>query len=526
MSNDFRATQIQTKQIISSGSLGNGTGAKIVIYPIESQGSPVNTGIIDQTLFNTSSLNGTDIFLFVSGARGGKGSSNRGISVFGGDLHISGNLTVGGSTGVQWTEGSPSPRIATTASVYIGSGSFFAEDFGTDISFYVSGSTSALGYINATNSDFAVFGGDVVISGGFVQGLGNFIATDNDENLNVIVGGTGNQIQLGCVADTIIGSYTSAISDSVGSAILGGFSNIIRDGGGFNSFNILAGGAGNIISNGGQNNFGGGGNLNIIDDCDRASIIGGFTNTVSNSSDAVIAAADQCTVNIGQYSAIIGGSLSVLSSSDQSAIIGGSNHLIQGLPEAIYCSIVGGSANSILGSNYNFIGGGANNIITNSCNYSVILGGTNNLITGSSNAITLGSSLTASSNNSILLGGSNGVTGYQVTVSASQGFTIATGSIIVKRGVVYNPRIVSANYAIIDDDYVIASSASSPVTMSLPTNPTTGSVYLIKEIRGLTSNLIVSSSNYLIDGSSTYSMPLAYSSAEFMYFGSGLWGVI
>jgi len=485
MSNDFRATSFQTKQIISSGTLGNGTGAKIVIYPIEAQDTPINSGLINQSVFNTSSLNGADIFLYVSGGIGGKDSTNRSITVFGGDVHVSGNMTIGGTGSQQWIEGSPSPRLRTTASIYIGSGSYFAEDFGTDISFYVSGSKYALGYINATNSDFAVFGGDVVISGGLVQGLDNFIATDNEENLNVVIGGTGNQIQLGCVADTIIGSYTSAISDSVGSAIFGGYFNTIRDGGGFNSFNALAGGSNNIISNGGQNNFGGGGSTNIIDDSERSSIICGATNILSNSSDAVIAAADQSIVNIGQYSAIVGGTLNILSSSVGSVLVGGNTNLIQGMPEGDHNSIVAGFNNSIFASSYNFIGGGFANIITNSCNYSAILGGTNNLITGSSNVVLIGSNLTSSLSSSVILGGP----GYGVVVSASLGgFTVATGSINIKQGVNYNPKIITSNYDILQTDYILASSASSPITMSLPTNPTTGSAYIVKEIRGLTNS--------------------------------------
>lgn len=94
---DFRATQIQTSQIISSGS--SSTGAKIVVYNISGQStSNPNQGIIDPTLFNTSSI-GTDIFLFVSGASGERGTANaNSIGCFGGDLHVSGNLTVGGTS--------------------------------------------------------------------------------------------------------------------------------------------------------------------------------------------------------------------------------------------------------------------------------------------------------------------------------------------------------------------------------------------------------------------------------------------
>jgi hypothetical protein len=95
MAQDFRAQQIQTSQIISSGS--STTGAKIVFYDVSGQSavSP-NQGIIDPALFNTSSI-GSDIFVYVSGGIGKKnvGNSNA-IACFGGDVHVSGNLTVDG----------------------------------------------------------------------------------------------------------------------------------------------------------------------------------------------------------------------------------------------------------------------------------------------------------------------------------------------------------------------------------------------------------------------------------------------
>lgn len=91
MSKDFRASQIQTTQIISSGS--SGTNAKIVIYPVEKQSTALpNQGVIDSTKFNTSSI-GTDIFLYVSGGINNKNTNSGSITVFGGDVHISGNLT-------------------------------------------------------------------------------------------------------------------------------------------------------------------------------------------------------------------------------------------------------------------------------------------------------------------------------------------------------------------------------------------------------------------------------------------------
>ena len=87
---DFRADQIQTKQIIVTGS-GAGT-TKLLVYGIEAQGSPVNEGVINTTVFPQTGI-GTDVFLYVSGALNTKGSATvRGTSVFGGDLVVSGSL--------------------------------------------------------------------------------------------------------------------------------------------------------------------------------------------------------------------------------------------------------------------------------------------------------------------------------------------------------------------------------------------------------------------------------------------------
>lgn len=89
MTFDYRASQLRTSKIIASGSTG--TNAKLILYPISSQGSPANQGNISASLFGTGSI-GSDIFLFVSGAVNSLGQNTNGASVFGGDLYVSGNL--------------------------------------------------------------------------------------------------------------------------------------------------------------------------------------------------------------------------------------------------------------------------------------------------------------------------------------------------------------------------------------------------------------------------------------------------
>lgn len=75
MSFDFRADQVRTGRIISSGS------SPLLIYP-SSSASDLQGGLAS---FSTASI-GSDVFLFISGS-----SSER--SLFGGDVRVSGSLT-------------------------------------------------------------------------------------------------------------------------------------------------------------------------------------------------------------------------------------------------------------------------------------------------------------------------------------------------------------------------------------------------------------------------------------------------
>lgn len=129
---DFRASQIQTNKIIASGSTGTETGAQIVVYShLADDGTAPNQGFINQSTFVTSSI-GTDIFLYVSGGIGQRNVGNaKSISCFGGDVHISGNLTVdgtypsGGGTGTNFFWSPSNAVIEASGSLTItGSGYF------------------------------------------------------------------------------------------------------------------------------------------------------------------------------------------------------------------------------------------------------------------------------------------------------------------------------------------------------------------------------------------------------------------
>lgn len=129
---DFRASQIQTNKIISSGSTGTSTGARLLVYPhVADDGTAPNQGYINQSVFKTGSI-GTDIFLYVSGGIGERNVGGaQSITCFGGDVHISGNLTVngtypsGGGSGTNFFWSPSNPFIEASGSLAItGSGYF------------------------------------------------------------------------------------------------------------------------------------------------------------------------------------------------------------------------------------------------------------------------------------------------------------------------------------------------------------------------------------------------------------------
>ena len=151
MSIDFRAQNIQTEKLIVTGDPdAPEQRVPLVIYPIQAQGTAPNQGDIGDTGL-LEAIQGADVFMYVSGAVGGKGGSSNGITVFGGDLHISGNLSIDGTGGSSYT--GPFPYRPTSSS------------FGTPI---ITGTIT--GGVTVTDVSGSVFGGVI----DFVQ----IVATD------------------------------------------------------------------------------------------------------------------------------------------------------------------------------------------------------------------------------------------------------------------------------------------------------------------------------------------------------------
>ncbi len=81
MATDFRASQIRTNRIITSGSTG--TPASLLIYDYDQDGVPPNQGNIS-TSFDTSEV-GSDVFVYISGSEDRR-------TVIGGGLTLSGTI--------------------------------------------------------------------------------------------------------------------------------------------------------------------------------------------------------------------------------------------------------------------------------------------------------------------------------------------------------------------------------------------------------------------------------------------------
>lgn len=142
---DFRSDQIQVNKLIVSGA-NAGSAECLLVYPLSSQGTPANQGNIDPAIFDTTTI-GSDTFFYVSGSTGGKGGSTPTIAVFGGDLHVSGNLSVDGS----------------------GAGGGSAQIWFSDIS----GSTYSTGSVQIRN-EFVGEIGLVVTGSSVIAGIGSY----------------------------------------------------------------------------------------------------------------------------------------------------------------------------------------------------------------------------------------------------------------------------------------------------------------------------------------------------------------
>jgi len=405
---------------------------------------------------------GSNNYFFSSGSK----FDNLKTSVFGGDVHVSGNMLIGTTHVLTGT-------TATNSNNFIGGG--VTNTISSSIQSSIIAGTANI--VRETSTNAIIAGGTINIISASLQGsiVGGNTNTIKDTSTNsIIAGGITNLITSSIRAAIVGGSANSIINDSSHAGIFAGGANSISAsttavivGGITNTLNAastngaILGGTLNIVSASSQGSIVGGSTNVIKDVSGNSAIIGGFTNTISgtvrgviaggNSNSILIAASHAGifagsinTISASQTATIIGGQTNTIKDSSTDAIIaGGTLHIITSSADATIAggassaitgsaqsSILGGNTNNISGSARATIIGGLSNIINATSTNSVILGGTTNKISSSTNSVIIGGSsntISESANssiligtglvsnvaNSIILGGSN----YQIIVS-------------------------------------------------------------------------------------------------------------
>ena len=189
MAKDFRATQIETTKIILSGGVGS-KGIGGLIYSGSAAANRIG-GIPPSMLSDV----GTDVFLFVSGTKSNTDFNRTDVTLFGGDVVVSGTLyaerqvievdsVADGDfyvTGNMFVKPDSNSLNSVEFTDRFGRSCFKSNTFhrkilflsggaptsldesaGADVAFYVSGSKGSKGLSERGSS---VFGGDLVTSG-------------------------------------------------------------------------------------------------------------------------------------------------------------------------------------------------------------------------------------------------------------------------------------------------------------------------------------------------------------------------
>jgi hypothetical protein len=374
MTTDFKATQVQTNKIIVTGSFANDGSNQLLIYnyAADDSGTP-NQGVIDPTKFDTTSGIGSDVFLFVSGGVSTRGTGESyGVTVMGGDLHVSGNLTVdgtypsggGGGGGNDYWKSTQNKLIFNTGSIRQG--------------------TAVTIDLPTTNSIIFSSQGSARLYGGLSNAI---ISSDSSKLRNTT--GLASDVR----SNTIISDVTSEI-DSDG---VSGF--------GTTGWNVIAASAFNRIESGSQANI-------ILGSAGVNIVSGSFVNGTLAAGDVQNTFALPVVLDNAAGSAIIAGGPNIISSSDgisviNSAIIG-SNWTINSSRTYAIGDTVNAAQVLISASNGMEITGQTKFFSGLSGSLTQLTDGTSYLIAGS------GISISSSSNG-------------PVTVSTSGSFGLATG---------------------------------------------------------------------------------------------------
>ena len=409
---DLKALGLKTQRIIATGS-----NTPIIIYSssIDSDGAG---GVTDSNLLSSV---GTDTFLFVSGSKNSKDTNNRGVSLFGGDvvvsgtlyaerqvievdqsspgaLFVSGNLEVTGTTILNSNKTGNTEFVFKTPNkdygvrfrsdnetIYFlsgGASSDHNEAEYQDTNFFVSGSIGSahqpsLGQTGNGERGTGVFGGDLFVSGNMFTGQNLTIAGD----LTVL----GNQPD-GLKSYHENGNFLPApLASGTDSVAIG--KDTLN-----NSNNSIVIGFENTSSNGTQSLDIFGGYKNYIEEGLHSSIFGGRENIISGSSglagnNSILGGYRNSIHKTSLFNTIIGGfSNTITSSADGVTILGSDSTVIHS--KGLY-----GFADNLLiskNSNNNIVFGPNNHISSSDSivsDQNVVLGNRHNVYNSSKNFI-------------------------------------------------------------------------------------------------------------------------------------------
>jgi hypothetical protein len=159
-------------------------------------------GGVNSSIFNTS-LIGSDVFLFVSGAINSINTSTNGASVFGGDVHISGNLKIAGTVINSSNIPSSSIAFAGSSSALSGSATFFYNSNTNTVSLSGSNGQGRL-LIGTDSTSFPVSSGIALRHGSRISGKTATFSGFQDIITWDAVNGVNNSILVGYGSAPII----------------------------------------------------------------------------------------------------------------------------------------------------------------------------------------------------------------------------------------------------------------------------------------------------------------------------------
>ena len=261
MTIDFKTNQLQTQQIIASGSAVNGGPHKIVVIGSDDTDG-TNRGIISNSELSTNAGR-PDVFLYISGSIGGQHSSDPSVTVFGGDTVVSGNLTANSLSGSLTTLSDGTPYLLAGANITL---------------------------------DIESNGAITIESSGGGGGTPDYPWSVSTTPISVSLNVPETQILYSNAANVILTSGSQIpgdiIPDSSSSVILGGEANVISSSVNAAIINSISG---TISSSNNSNIFGS--DQALITASDAANVFGGTQNTLKGAKHSAIISSNKCLVS-------------------------------------------------------------------------------------------------------------------------------------------------------------------------------------------------------------------------------------